>query len=98
MMRTAPGPTAVTHLVGHCIRQIESAMRALLVPIAKDVGVASNELLSHMREIFASAGIDDFSEVAQRLNSLAADDVLVFRDVVNGGCDDEIAETSGADA
>jgi hypothetical protein len=51
-----------------------------------------------MREIFASAGIDDFSEVAQRLNSLAADDVLVFRDVVNGGCDDEIAETSGADA
>jgi hypothetical protein len=61
IMKANPQPSAAVHLVGHCIREIESAMRALLVPIAKDLDELPNELVSQIRRMLAAAGIDEFS-------------------------------------
>jgi hypothetical protein len=61
IMRATPQLAAATHLVSHCIREIESAMRALLVPIAKDFDELPNELVSQIRRMLAAVGIDEFS-------------------------------------
>jgi hypothetical protein len=64
IMRATPRPVAATHLVGHCIREIESAMRALLVPIAKDLNGLPNERVAQIRRMLAADGIDEFSPEA----------------------------------
>ncbi|MEA2238082.1 MAG: hypothetical protein QOC81_2806 [Thermoanaerobaculia bacterium] len=64
IMHATPRPVAATHLVGHCSREIESAMRALLVPIAKDLDDLPNERVAQIRRMLAAAGIDEFSPEA----------------------------------
>jgi hypothetical protein len=36
LMKIEPSLETTTHLVGHCIREIESALRDLLVPLGRD--------------------------------------------------------------
>jgi hypothetical protein len=73
IMRETPRPVAAVHLVGHCIREIESAMRALLVPVAKGIDAPPNELVSEIRGILASAGIDEFAPMAERWVGIAVE-------------------------
>jgi hypothetical protein len=66
MMHAQPRPVAASHLVGHSIREIESALRALLVPLARrSSSVKENQRLRQVREMITASGIDEFAPDAE---------------------------------
>ena len=72
LMSIAPPLETTTHLVGHCIREIESALRDLLVPLGRDPRqVASNELLAEIRRLIAAASIPLDDPLAVRWQDIA---------------------------
>lgn len=65
MMRATPRPVAASHLVGHGIREIESALRALLVPLAARSTTRENVRLRQIRTMLLAAGMDEFGTEAE---------------------------------
>jgi len=65
MMKAAPRPVAASHLVGHAIREIESALRALLVPLAAATPSRQNVRLRQVRKMLLAAGMDEFGADAE---------------------------------
>ena len=66
MMHAQPRPVAASHLVGHSIREIESALRALLVPLAqRSTSAKENLRLRQIREMIAVSDIDEFGPDAE---------------------------------
>lgn len=75
LMRIIPPLDTTTHLVGHCIREIESALRKLLVPLGRDPQQpASNELLAEIRQLLAAASIPLDDPLAVRWLEIALDE------------------------
>jgi hypothetical protein len=61
-----------THLVGHCIREIESALRDLLVPLGQTPQqIVPNERLAEIRRLLSAASIADDDPLAVRWQEVA---------------------------
>lgn len=72
LVRLEPSLETTTHLVGHCIREIESALRDVLVPLSRDPHrVATNERLVEIRQLLAAAAISDDDPLAVRWQEIA---------------------------
>jgi hypothetical protein len=65
MMRANHRPAAASHLVGHSIREIESAVRALLVPLARSSQVSQNVRIAEIHHMLMAANIDEWGEQAE---------------------------------
>jgi hypothetical protein len=56
---------AATHLVGHAIREIESALRTVLVPLAASSSRRENTRVKQIVHMLKSADVDEFSADAE---------------------------------
>lgn len=75
MVRLEPSLETTTHLVGHCLREIESALRDLLVPLSRDPHKdTTNEQLVEIRQILAAAGIPDDDPRSLRWQEIAVEE------------------------
>jgi hypothetical protein len=74
LMTIEPSLVTTTHLVGHCIREIESALRKLLVPLGRDpLQLTPNELVTEIDDVLAAAGVADHDPRAIRWRDIAQD-------------------------
>jgi len=74
LVRLEPSLETTSHAVGHCIREIESTLRDLLVPLGRDPQqTATNERLTEIRQLLAAAGIRDDDPLALRWQDIALD-------------------------
>lgn len=72
LMKSEPSLATTTHLVGHCIREIESALRDLLVPLGRGPQQSPpNERLTEIRRLLASASIPLDEPLAIRWQDIA---------------------------
>jgi len=72
LMRIEPSLATTTHLVGHCIREIESALRDLLMPLGRNPQQPPpNERLAEIRRLLAAASIPLDDPLAVRWQAIA---------------------------
>src|SRR5438552_6321744 len=79
LMSTGPAPEATTHLVAHHLREIESALRDVLLPHNHVAPKGKGKHRAEIEDILAAYGIDaaDSAAVAWlRLSAEAHDDRL----------------------
>lgn len=72
LMSIQPPLETTTHIVGHCIREIESALRDLLVPLGRDPRQPeSNKLLAEIRRVLVAASVPLDDPLAVRWQDIA---------------------------
>ena len=75
LMSMEPQLETTTHIVGHCIREIESALRDLLVPLGQNPQQSPpNERLAEIRRLLAAASIPLDDPLAERWQDIALEE------------------------